>query len=524
MIKEQYTKLNLEKSKESVSRGAERTIVREHPRTYKDDVANFSNSASIKEIFRAYDIRGNSLTDLTPQIAYKIGFCFAKMSITNDNTKICVGIDGRLSSPTLYKALEKGLTDAGSEVINLGVVPTPVLYFADKQFTPSGSIMVTGSHNPKDDNGFKLVQNGKPFFGEQIQELLANIDVIQWSNQPSLRGAVSDVAIQKNNKQDWIPWRGHGMTLHENNIQSQYLKRILEEITINPKLKIAWDCGNGATGDVIEELKNHLSNENIIINSKIDGNFPSHHPDPTKLANLQELIKVVKEQNCDFGIAFDGDGDRLGIVSSNGKMLFGDQILCIFAEDILKDNPNATIIVDVKASQLIVDKIKSYGGQAIIWRTGHPFIKSKMSETKALLAGEMSGHIFFADKYYGFDDAIYAALRFLDLLSRLDKTLDEIIENLPKSYNTPEVKIFVPTELKLRVIQEVKERLREEKIIFNDIDGVRVNTENGWWLLRSSNTESAIIARAESASNEGLEKIITIINKYLEKYGLLISY
>ncbi|MGX6959722.1 MAG: palindromic element RPE5 domain-containing protein [Rickettsia endosymbiont of Pentastiridius leporinus] len=505
MIKNQYTKINLEKRNRSVSRGAERTIVREHSRSYKGDVANLSGSSSIKEIFRAYDIRGNSFTDLTAEVDYKIGFCFAKMSITNANNKICVGIDGRLSSPTLYKALEKGLIDANAEVINIGVVPTPVLYFADKQFTPAGSIMVTGSHNPKDDNGFKILQNGKPFFGEQIQELLAKIEDSTFSVIPTSYIVIpAKAGIQ--------------------NIQSKYLKRILENITINPQLKVAWDCGNGATGNIIEELKNHLENENIIINSKIDGNFPSHHPDPTKLANLQQLIKVVKEQNCDLGIAFDGDGDRLGIVSSNGRMLFGDQILCIFAEDILKENPNATIIVDVKASQLIVDKIKSYGGQAIIWRTGHPFIKSKMLETTALLAGEMSGHIFFADKYYGFDDAIYAALRFLDLLSRSNKNLDEIIENLPKSYNTPEIKIFVSLELKLRVIQEVRERLTEEEIEFNDIDGVRVNTENGWWLLRSSNTESAIIARAESASKEGLEKIVTIINGYLEKYGLLVGY
>ncbi|MGL4226742.1 MAG: phosphomannomutase/phosphoglucomutase, partial [Rickettsia sp.] len=210
--------------------------------------------------------------------------------------------------------------------------------------------------------------------------------------------------------------------------------------------------------------------------------------------------------------------------SGGGKILFGDQILCIFAEDILKENPNATIIVDVKASQFIVDRIKSFGGNPIIWRTGHPFIKSKMLETKALLAGEMSGHIFFADKYFGFDDAIYAALRFLDLLSRSSKTLDERIEDLPKSYSTPEIKIFVSSELKLKIIEEIKQKLLDDKIEFNDVDGVRVNTEHGWWLLRSSNTESIIVARAESASKNGLDAIITIINEHLKKYGLLIDY
>ncbi|AFB31724.1 MULTISPECIES: phosphomannomutase/phosphoglucomutase [spotted fever group] len=458
-----------------------------------------------KEIFRAYDIRGNSLKDLTEEVAYKIGFGFAEMTITKDNDKICVGLDGRLSSPTLCKALELGLTNVGAEIINIGVVPTPVLYFADKHFTPAGSIMVTGSHNPRDDNGFKILQNGKPFFGDQIQELLTKI-LDNYSNTTPASPYV-------------IPAKAG---IH--NIQSKYLKRILDGININPKLKVAWDCGNGATGDIVEELKKHLSNKNIIIHSKIDGNFPSHHPDPTNPANLQELIKVVKEQNCDLGIAFDGDGDRIGIISSSGKILFGEQILCIFAEDILKENPNATIIVDVKVSQFIVTKIKSYGGHPIIWRTGHPFIKSKMLETKALLAGEMSGHIFFADKYFGFDDAIYAALRFLDLLSRSSKTLDAIIEDVPKSYSTPEIKIFVPSELKLQIIKEIKEKSLEEKIEFNDIDGVRVNTVHGWWLLRSSNTESIIVARAESDSKNGLEEIITIINKYLEKYGLLINY
>lgn len=452
-----------------------------------------------KDIFRAYDIRGNSLKDLTVEVAYKVGFCFAKMTIKDGNNKICVGMDGRLSSPALYKLLEIGLVNGGAEVINIGVVPSPVLYFADKKFTPAGSIMVTGSHNPRNDNGFKIIQHGKSFFGSQIQDLLTEILNTDWSNNPP------EINIVNKNKI---------------NISDRYIKNILEAVNINLNLKVAWDPGNGATGNIVEELKNHLNNENIIINSKIDGNFPSHHPDPTKADNLQELIKLVKEQNCDLGIAFDGDGDRIGIVSSSGKMLFGDQILCIFAEDILKENPNATIILDVKASQLIADRIKSYDGQPIIWRTGHPFIKSKMAESNALLAGEMSGHIFFADKYFGFDDAIYAALRFLDLLTRSNKTLDEIIYELPKSYSTPEIKIFVPSELKLQIIEEIKEKLLKNKIEFNDIDGVRVNTEDGWWLLRSSNTESAIIARAESSNAKKLEELKTMINQLLSKYGL----
>ncbi|MFY9590061.1 phosphomannomutase/phosphoglucomutase [Rickettsia endosymbiont of Halotydeus destructor] len=496
-----------------------------------------------KEIFRAYDIRGNGSTDITEIVAYKIGFCFAEITISNSNNKICVGRDGRLTSPTLYNSLVKGLIDGGASVISIGVVPTPLLYFADKKLSPAASIMITGSHNPKDDNGFKMVVGSKSFFGSQIQDLLIRIldssfNVIPTSSyvtpaSPTVTPASPYVipakaGIQKtiNNKLDSCFRRNDsGNSIeYNNNIKSKYLDRILDNISINPKLKVAWDPGNGAAGDITEALKKRLPNNNIVINSTIDGNFPSHHPDPTKPSNLKQLIEIVTQENCDIGIAFDGDGDRLGIVSSKGQILFGDQIICLFAEDILKEYPKATIILDVKASQLVIDQIKSYGGQPLIWRTGHPFIKSKMQETNALLAGEMSGHIFFADKYYGYDDAVYAALRFLDLLSRSNKSLDEFIENLPKSYSTPEIKIAVSDTMKFKIIAEIKEQLLKEGVEFNDIDGVRVNTEQGWWLLRSSNTEPAIIARAESISENGLEKITATINRYLKKYELLINY
>ncbi|WP_341789304.1 phosphomannomutase/phosphoglucomutase [Rickettsia endosymbiont of Polydrusus tereticollis] len=457
-----------------------------------------------KEIFRAYDIRGNSFTDITETTAYKIGFCFAETTISNNNNKICIGRDGRLSSPALCDALIKGLVDGGAAVITIGIVPTPMLYFADKQLMPAASIMVTGSHNPKDDNGFKMLAMGKPFFGSQLQDLLTKILDLDRSN-------ISITNSPFNN-------------INEIDVTAGYLERILNNISINSKLKVAWDPGNGAAGNITEALKTRLPNNNIVINSKIDGNFPSHHPDPTRPSNLKELIEVVTRENCDIGIAFDGDGDRLGIVSSEGQILFGDQIVCLFAEDILKKHPNATIILDVKASQSVIDQIKSYGGQPLIWRTGHPFIKSKMQETNALLAGEMSGHIFFADKYYGYDDAIYAALRFLDLLSRSDKSLDELIQSLPKSYNTPEMKIFVVSTMKFKIISEIKEQLLKKGIEFNDIDGLRVNTETGWWLLRSSNTEPAIIARAESTTAKGLEDLKNILENLLSRYGLTVDY
>ncbi|MCC8369328.1 MAG: phosphomannomutase/phosphoglucomutase [Rickettsia endosymbiont of Oxypoda opaca] len=457
-----------------------------------------------KEIFRAYDIRGNSFTDITETTAYKIGFCFAETTISNNNNKICIGRDGRLSSPALCDALIKGLVDGGASVITIGIVPTPMLYFADKRLMPAASVMVTGSHNPKDDNGFKMLAMGKPFFGSQLQDLLTKILDLDQSN-------ISITNSPFNN-------------INEIDVTAGYLERILNNISINSKLKVAWDPGNGAAGDITEALKTRLPNNNIVINSKIDGNFPSHHPDPTRPSNLKQLIEVVTRENCDIGIAFDGDGDRLGIVSSEGQILFGDQIVCLFAEDILKKYPNATIILDVKASQSVIDQIKSYGGQPLIWRTGHPFIKSKMQETNALLAGEMSGHIFFADKYYGYDDAIYAALRFLDLLSRSDKSLDELIQSLPKSYSTPEMKIFVVSTMKFKIISEIKEQLLKEGIEFNDIDGLRVNTETGWWLLRSSNTEPAIIARAESTTAKGLEDLKNILENLLSRYGLTVDY
>lgn len=460
-----------------------------------------------KEIFRAYDIRGHS-ADISKEISYGIGLCFAKLVVAGGNNLVCVGRDGRLSSPIIHDYLVKGLKDAGAQPKLLGVVPTPLLYFADKTLRPVGSIMVTGSHNPKDDNGFKLLANGVPFFGQQIQELLQKLSEVDWTKVVFS----DDLSLEV-------------LSYTNQNIIDAYLEYILQSVKLKDfRLKVAWDIGNGATGDIIKALVARLPNDNIVINEKIDGNFPNHHPDPTNPKNLQQLIHVIKERNCDVGIAFDGDGDRIGVVSANGDILFGDQILCIFAKDILRYNSNSTIILDVKASQFIVDKIKSYGGNPVICRTGHPFIKNKMYETKALLAGEMSGHIFFADKYFGFDDAIYAALRFLDLLVKENRSLDEIIEELPSAYGTPEIKIFVPPSLKLQIIQEVKEQLIKDKIEFSDIDGVRVLGKDGWWLMRTSNTESTIVIRAESNNKQGLVKISSMINNYLKKYNLSINY
>lgn len=456
-----------------------------------------------RTIFRLYDIRGSSLLDINTTIAYKIGFCFTKLSISKQGNKILIGRDGRLSSPALYHALVNGIISAGGQVISIGVAPSPMLYFADKIFKPQASIMITGSHNPKDDNGFKMLSQGKSFFDQQIQHLLNSILHTDWSNIPD-KFATSSI-------------------VKELDITAQYIDRILQEITIEPKIKVAWDPANGAAGNITDLLALRLPNKNIVINSEIDGNFPNHHPDPTIAKNLEQLIEVVKTQDCDIGIAFDGDADRIAIISKKGRIILGDQILCILAKDIIDQNPQATIIMDIKSSSAIFNQIKSYGGRPIMWKTGHSFIKDKMQTTKALLGGETSGHIFFADKYYGYDDAIYVALRFLDLLSRSEKTLDDMIDELPKCYSTPEISIPVPDDLKFDIIQQIKEDLISQNIAFNDIDGIRIDLpidSNAWWLLRASNTEAKIIARYESDSLEGMNIIKSELSSLLAKYGL----
>jgi phosphomannomutase len=451
-------------------------------------------------IFRAYDIRGSSLKDINATIAYRIGFCFSQMhSDVQGAVTICVGQDGRLSSQSLHDALVQGLVEGGANIISIGVVPSPALYFADKKFNPAASIMITASHNPKDDNGFKMLSGGKSFFGLQIRELLKLIEKTNWRDYSPSQNMMNN-AIQ------YI------------NINDEYVGRILDGLTINPKLKVAWDPGNGSGGAITEILKERLPNNNIVINSEIDGNFPNHHPDPTILTNLQQLIDITISENCDVGIGFDGDADRIGIVTNKGRMIYGDQLLCLFAKDLLNLNRDATVIMDIKASQSVFDQIKRYGGNPIMWKTGHPLIKTKMLETNAILGGEMSGHIFFADKYYGYDDGIYAGLRFLDLLSRSDKSLDDMLNTLPKVYNTPEIKISVPEEKKFKIIDEIKKQIKEAGADIIDIDGIRVRSKDGWWLLRASNTSAALVARCESSSEEGLEILKSNLSKILNPF------
>ncbi len=452
-----------------------------------------------KTVFRAYDIRGNSQKNLNAELAYNIGWHFAKMNMATSNNRIVIGFDGRLSTPLLYKALVSGLSDAGAEISSIGLSHSPLLYFADKKLYPAGSIMITGSHNQKDDNGFKMIAEGTSFFGEKIQILYANI------------------------VKDTKKYKAKEAKVFNVNIRPHYIENLLKGFEISRDLKVVWDTGNGSSGDIISELINKLPNQNFIINREVDGNFPNHHPDPTIPENLTQLIDEVEKLNADIGVAFDGDGDRIGVVTKNGKIVFGDELLCIYSKELLDRKPGSIIIADVKTSKVLFDYVSSLGGKAIMWKTGHSLIKAKMQECSAEIAGEMSGHIFFADGYLGFDDAIYAAIRLLSILSRSKITMDEMLELFPKIYNTPEIRLDVPESAKFKIISKLKDKLSKLNVEFIDIDGIRVNKEYGWWLARASNTQGAIIIRCEANSEDNLTYIIHELNGLISEFGLKIS-
>lgn len=454
-----------------------------------------------KSIFRVYDIRGNANTTLNTEVAYNIGFHFARMNVSSINNRIVVGYDGRLSSPMLFEALISGLMHGGAEISSIGLVATPILYFADQKLYPAGSIMVTGSHNPKDDNGFKMMASGNSFYGEQIQRLYQEI--------------IHDI-------QEVRP-RAEVKKLYSVNVKPFYIERLLKDMIIDPDLKIVWDPGNGAASSVLADLLDRLPNENFLINKEINGHFPNHHPDPTVPENLIQLQEEVKTRDADLGIAFDGDADRIGIVTRAGKIVYGDQLLCLYAEELLERKPGSIIIADVKASKVLFDYIASKGGTGLMWKTGHSLIKAKMKEVSSEIAGEMSGHIFFKDGYLGFDDAIYAAIRLLHVISKSDRTIDEFMENLPQVFNTPEIRIDVDDSIKFEIVSKLKAKLDKQSIRYTDIDGVRVDLGSGWWLVRASNTQGALIARCEASSEDALKEIISNLNKLLSDHKLKVE-
>jgi phosphomannomutase len=446
-------------------------------------------------ILREYDIRGIVGKTLTAADVRAVGHAFGTMVANRGGTTVCVGYDGRLHSPELEAALVDGLTAAGMTVERIGLGPTPMLYFAVKHIGAAAGAMITGSHNPPEYNGIKMLTADGPFYGSQIQEI----------------GRIAAAG----------EWRDGSGDARDCPILDTYVERLLRDYRGGGReLKVAWDAGNGATGEALRKLAEKLPGRHVLLFDEIDGRFPNHHPDPTIPAYLEDLKRTVLAEGCDLGIAFDGDGDRLGALDERGRIIWGDQLVAIYAAEVLEAHPGATVIADVKASQTLFDEIARLGGEPLMWKTGHSLIKAKMAETGSPLAGEMSGHIFFADKYYGFDDALYCAVRLADLLSRSDAPLSALRDRLPDVLNTPEVRFQVDEARKFAVIGEVRDRLEREGAEVSTVDGVRVRTEDGWWLLRASNTQDVLVARAESGTAEGLERLKQHIVRHLAMCGL----
>ena len=433
-------------------------------------------------ILREYDIRGIVDDTLTEDAVTAIGRAFGTVVRRGGGKAVAVGYDGRTSSPRLETALSDGLKMAGLDVVQVGLGPTPMLYFAAHTLDVDAGAMITGSHNPPEYNGIKMVVRGKSFYGDAIQDL----------------GRI----VAEKDYED-----GAGL-IRTQTVFKDYVERVLSDFKLGSHLRVAWDPGNGSAGEVVAEVCRRLRGSHFLINQHIDGTFPAHHPDPTVEANLEQLKGLVAAQQCDIGLAFDGDGDRIGVIDSQGRVMWGDQLMVVLASEILSRKPGSTIIADVKASQVFFEEIERMGGKAVMWKTGHSLIKSKMQETGAPLAGEMSAHIFFSDGYYGYDDAVYAAIRLLSIIGTGDESLSDIMDRLPQMMNTPELRFDCDEARKFQVVEEVAERLKSvDGITVHDIDGVRVLTDDGWWLLRSSNTQDVLVARCEAATEEGLQRL-----------------
>jgi phosphomannomutase len=442
---------------------------------------------------REYDIRGIVGETLSEEDAFAVGRSFATLVRRGGGTRVAVGRDGRESSEPLEAALVRGLNDSGVDAVRIGLGPTPMLYYAEAELDVDGGIQITGSHNPAHYNGFKMVMFGRAFFGDDIKRLGAMAAEGDWTEG---RGGASDA-----------------------DVIDAYVERLMQNFD-GRAFRIGWDAGNGAAGPVVEKLTRLLPGEHHLLYTDVDGRFPNHHPDPTDEKNLADLKRLVAEKGLDFGVAFDGDGDRIGAIDGLGRVIWGDQLLAILAEPVLKARPGETIIADVKASQALYDRIAELGGRPLMWKTGHSLIKSKMKETGAPLAGEMSGHIFFAHEYYGFDDALYAAVRLIRAVSQLGGSLTALRSAMPEMVNTPEMRFQVDESRKFPVVEEVLERLSSNGANVDRTDGARVNTEDGWWLLRASNTQDVLVARAEAKDEAGLDRLVAQIDEQLALSGL----
>jgi phosphomannomutase len=446
-------------------------------------------------ILREYDIRGIVGQTLSTTDARAIGRAYALTLAATGGSRVAAGYDGRLTSPELEAALVDGLATEGADVVRIGRGPTPMLYYAAATLGVDGGIMVTGSHNPPDYNGVKFVMGGKPFYGAAIR-------------------ALGETALRLGAAQ------GPRGRIEEHPIRDAYVDRVARDYDGSRALTVAWDPGNGATCEVVQQLTARLPGRHILLNAVIDGRFPAHHPDPTVPENLVQLQEAVAREHCDLGIAFDGDGDRIGVVDARGDIWWGDQLMVVLARDVLTRHPGAPILADVKASQVLFDEIARMGGRPVMTATGHSPIKAKLAETGAPLAGEMSGHIFYADGYYGFDDAVYVAVRLLGILGRSSKSLVAMRDRLPHVVNTPELRFPCAETRKFEVVREVGERLRQAAAEMTEIDGVRVRTADGWWLLRASNTQDVLVARAESTTADGLARLSAALSAQLADSGV----
>ena len=445
-----------------------------------------------ENIFREYDIRGIVGQDLSYETVSLLGKAFGTFFINNGAKRIAVGFDARESSPRFRDLLVQGFNETGCDAVLIGRVPTPVLYHTVFTKKMDGGVMITGSHNPPDHNGFKICLGKATLFGSQIQE-------------------IKEIALSGNFA------KGTGNT-EEIKVLADYEKDILSRINLgNRKLKAVVDGGNGMGGVTAVPVYEKLGVELIKLFTEPDSDFPHHHPDPTVVENLQDAIKAVKETGADLAIAFDGDGDRIGVVDENGRIIWGDELMVLLSRYVLREIPNATIIAEVKCSQTLFDDIAKNGGKPLMWKAGHSLIKAKMKETGAVLAGEMSGHIFFADRFYGFDDATYAGARVLEILSNTDKTLSELLSDLPKTFSTPELRVDCADDQKFAVVEKIADEFSKTNEVIT-IDGARILFENGWGLVRASNTQAILVLRFEADTKENLQAIRQIVESRVKEF------
>jgi phosphomannomutase/phosphoglucomutase len=442
-------------------------------------------------IFREYDIRGIVGDHLTDETVGTLGLAIGTFFRRNGAQRIAIGYDARKSSPRFCELLTKGFNSTGCDVVLIGMVPTPVLYHTVFTRDVDGGVMITGSHNPPDHNGFKICLGKSTLFGSQIQEIK---EIAVAGSFPEEAGSVEAIEVL-----------------------DEYCRDIVSRLSLGSrKIKAVIDAGNGMGGVTGVPVYRELGIEMIELFTEPDSNFPNHHPDPTVEENLQDMIAAVREHKADLGLAFDGDGDRIGIVDETGRIIWGDELMVLFARAVLDEKPGSTIIAEVKCSQNLFDDIEKHGGTPLMWKAGHSLIKAKMKETHAALAGEMSGHIFFADRFYGFDDATYAGGRALEILSKTDKPLSALLTDLPKTFSTPELRVDCPDETKFDIVARIAEIFaRDHEVI--TIDGARILFENGWGLVRASNTQAILVLRFEAHSDDHLSEIRHIVESEVNK-------